>query len=139
MTYLIERVSKLAGPDREADARIWCEIHSVVYLDHYPLMHETQVLYKEKGKRKEKVSGDDISHAAFYTSSVDEAIALVRRLWPDMMYRVGNDGEGSDPSLYKGELFIPGEQKDSYFTGVHSVDAIALCIAILRAKEAGTL
>ncbi len=71
------------------------------------------------------------------TASVDAAIALARRLYPDVMYRVGNDGEGPDPSLYLGELFIPGAQKDSYFTGHSPVDAVSLCIALLRAKEAG--
>ncbi|ASV85253.1 hypothetical protein CES85_1682 [Ochrobactrum quorumnocens] len=122
---LIDRLSKLDGPDREVDAEIDRNFGLLVGIGAFSgpwTLYPDQELYKE---------------TAHYTASVDAAIALARRLWPDMMYRVGNDGEGPDTSLYLGEIFIPGEQKDSYFTGHSPVDAVSLCIAILRAKEAG--
>ena len=108
---LIDRLSKLDGPDREYDR----EIHA-----HFGLPFNEVLCDK----------------SFVYTASVDAALALARRLWPDVMYRVGNHAEGYDPSLYLGEIFIAGDKRDSYLTGVASSPAISLCIAILRAKEA---
>ncbi len=105
---LIDRLSKLDGPDREVDR---------------------EMAKIDPGPKPSMIPFD-------YTASVDECLALARRLWPDVMYRVGNHAEGYDPSLYLGEIFIPGETQRDYFTGVASSDAIALCIAVLRAKEA---
>lgn len=121
---LIDRLSKLGGPDREVDALVWCEVNGVVYLDHYPLMHETQVIFKEKGKRKEKVSGDNISHAAFYTASVDAAIALAERVLPGYDLTIRTKHKMAWIDGHKGQIAY----------GANS--AIAACIAILRAKEA---
>ncbi len=114
---LIDRLSKLDAPDREVDALI---------VKQFGLENECPYWLHRFTR----------STPMHLTASIDAVIALARSLWPDVMYRVGNDGEGPDPSLYLGELFIPGEQKDSYFTGLSPVDAVSLCIALLRAKEA---
>ncbi|WP_114214183.1 hypothetical protein [Ochrobactrum sp. 3-3] len=135
MTDLITRLSKLDAPDREVDARIWCEVHGVVYVDHYKLMHETQVIFKEKGKRKEQVSGDEMPHAAVYTASVDAAIALAERVLPESVARrliIFNSSPakaGFDGTPERGKLF--------YYEA--ATPAIAACIALLRAKEASKL
>ena len=135
---LIDRLSKLDGPDREADARVWCEVNGVVYLDHYPLMHETQVIFKEKGKRKEQVSGDTISHAAFFTASVDAAIALAKRVLPGWKRQLLEDFNGkwiARICSQRRELFSTDYLRETENGGSPNA-AIALCIAILRAKEA---
>lgn len=117
---LIDRLSKLDGPDREVDAEIALQNGWQVFTGDNWIGPEAEIVVPD------------------YTRSVDAAIALARRLWPDVMYRVGNHAEGYDPSLYLGEIFIAGDKRDSYLTGVASSAAIALCIAILRTKEASS-
>ncbi|KAB2708294.1 hypothetical protein [Brucella intermedia] len=131
---LITRLSKLEGPDREVDAQIEVAVRRI---------EAARSGLAEEYWANWQASPDGTvydPHTRYssnpFTASVDAVIALARRLYPDVMYRVGNDGEGPDPSLYLGEIFIPGEQKDSYFTGVSPVDAASLCIALLRVKEA---
>ncbi|WP_176074644.1 hypothetical protein [Brucella intermedia] len=135
---LITRLSKLDAPDREVDARIWCEVHGVVYVDHYALMHETQVFFKEKGKRKEQVSGGDRPHAAFYTASVDAATALAERVLPGWYWGITQGDDGEDAVEFQGNVWpsiqpYPAELEQY---GYHKFPAIALLIALLRAKEA---
>jgi len=132
---LIDRLSKLGAPDREVDARIWCEVNGVVYLDHYPLMHETQVFYKEKGRRKEQVSGDDIPHAALYTTSVDAAIALAERVLPGWNGDLDIGKPIADSGKMGCRIWTP-ESKYHNYVGEGFNSATALLIAILRAKEA---
>lgn len=133
MTDLITRLSKLDAPDREVDAEIYIQFN-------IPAERAGRIDYDNGMVGWWPKDGPYVSAITVpaYTESIEVVIAQARRLWPDVMYRVGNDGEGPDPSLYLGELFIPGEQKDSYFTGLSSVDAVSLCIALLRAKEAST-
>ncbi|HBQ33115.1 MAG TPA: hypothetical protein DD739_10565 [Ochrobactrum anthropi] len=128
---LITRLSKLDAPDREVDAQIYI-------LFNIPAERAGRIDYSNGMVGWWPKDGPYVSAVTVpaYTESIEVVIAQARRLWSDVMYRVGNDGEGPDPSLYLGELFIPGEQKDSYFTGLSPVDAVSLCIALLRAKEA---
>ncbi|WPM82757.1 hypothetical protein R5W60_16585 [Brucella pseudintermedia] len=139
MTDLITRLSKLVAPDREVDARIWCEVHGVAYVDHYALMHETQVIFKEKGKRKEQVSGDDMPHAALYTASVDAAIALAERVLPGWKWRVGRTELFPNGWAYV-HKYDPSNcdraDEAACADGKAANPAIALLIALLRAKEA---
>lgn len=93
-------------------------------------MCETQVFYKEKGRRKEQVSGDDIPHAALYTASVDAALALAERLFPGTEYLFTN--------LYniaRVTIEMNGEHGGFHGEHVNSLP-ITLCIAILCAKDA---
>lgn len=130
---LITRLSKLDAPDREVDAQIYIRFN-------IPAERAGRIDYSNGMVGWWPKDGPYVSAVTVpaYTESIEVVIAQARRLWPDVMYRVGNDGEGPDPSLHLGELFIPGEQKDSYFTGLSPVDAVSLCIALLRAKEAST-
>ena len=134
MTDLITRLSKLDAPDREVDAEIAIHLLGYTRVNRMEKWPEAQPIWDFYEGEPLNSNGVLIPR---YTGSLDAIRSLARRLYPDAMYRVGNDGEGPDPSLYLGELFIPGEQKDSYFTGVSPVDAVSLCIALLRAKEAG--
>lgn len=126
---LITRLSKLDAPDREVDARIWCEVNGFRYCDHYPLDRETQVFFKEKGKRTEKVSGGSFPHAPAYTASVDAAIALAERVL---------QGKGID--LLREAISELGKKYDWHICLKKPEQAkelpIQVCIALLRAKEA---
>jgi hypothetical protein len=134
---LIDRLSKLDGPDREVDAEICILLQYGGKNSEGALNVRTDPEWGDDDDLLYELDGDPCcAQIPKLTASVDAAIALARRLWPDVMYRVGNHAEGYDPSLYLGELFIPGEKQSDYFTGVASTNAIALCIAILRAKEA---
>ena len=134
---LIDRLSKLDGPDRGVDALIEVAVRRV---------EAARSGLAEEHWAKWQAAPDGTvydPHTRYaskpVTAAVDAAIALARSLWPDVMYRVGNHAEGYDPSLYLGEIFISGETQRDYFTEVASSDAIALCIALLRAKEASAL
>lgn len=136
---LIDRLSKLDGPDREVDAEIAAHFRIGDNLHDWakswkgewkPTIHGYVVLMESSGSPGPNFRSQE------YTGSLDAVTALARRLYPDVMYRVGNHAEGYDPSLYLGEIFFCGDKRDSYLTGVASTDAIALCIALLRAKEA---
>ena len=132
---LIDRLSKLDGPDREVDADL-CTLfqyggknsEGATNVRTEPDWADDDLLFEIDGE-------PCCNPIPEMTASLDAAIALARSLWPDVMYRVGNHAEGYDPSLYLGEIFISGETQCDYFTGVSSSDAIALCIALLRAKE----
>lgn len=62
-----------------------------------------------------------------YTASVDAAIALAERVLTGWRWRVGDS---------YANVWIDAKLDDMDFVGSHPVPAIALCIAILRAKEA---
>ncbi len=96
---LIDRLSKLDGPDREVDA----EVHAAT---NPPLR-----------------VGLRFGHIPAYTASVDAALALAERVLPGWHWQVDKCGA----VLRSGHAL---------FSTDHSVPAIALCIAILRAKEA---
>lgn len=130
MTDLIDRLSKLDGPNEYINVEI------ALATDFWPKDKIDKVVTRENGEKIVWFTDVYQELCPDFTASVDAAITLARRLWPDVMYRVGNNGEGPDPNLYLGEISIPVEKQSDYFTGVSSTDAIALCIALLRAKEA---
>jgi len=108
---LITRLSKLDTPDREVDGEIWEYMFGDKPVDFsMPLME--------------------------YTASVDAAIALAERVLPGRnrtirkRYRTTNgliDGHVYDAHVSGGDVCEGANE------------AIALCIALLRAKEASKL
>lgn len=128
---LIDRLSQLDGPDREVDSEI--AVHLLGY---------TRVNRMEKWPEAKPIwdfyEGEPLnSNGVFipkYTSSVDAAIALAERVLPGWtIARLGQD----DSKLWNAEL------RQGYLTAFDRVTlggapngAIALCIALLRAKDA---
>lgn len=134
---LIDRLSKLDGPDREVDALIECEA-----CDEYSFGHRL-------GKNKGSViayfnrSNGDIGHGTYkapaYTASVDAAIALAERVLPGWNWRVGRTELYPNGWSYV-HKYDPSNcdrtDEAACADGKAANPAIALCIALLRAKEA---
>lgn len=113
---LIDRLSKLDGPDREVDAEI----------DRaFGLNVDVGAL---TGPWTDYPKPDHYRETSRYTASVDAAIALAERVLPGVLW--GRDGSGTMYVLQKASEHLVYEAR-------HTVTAIALCIALLRAKEAG--
>ena len=66
-----------------------------------------------------------------FTRSLDAALTLVPA---GCFWRVGHDGEGPDPSLFKAQVLVA--DRPGCPTGISEAPALALCIAALRARIA---
>lgn len=118
---LIDRLSKLDGPDREVDAEI--AVHLLGY---------TRVNRMEKWPEAKPIwdfyEGEPFnSNGVFipkYTASVDAAIALAERVLPGCDMTIRSKHKMAWIDGLKGEIAYGANP------------AIAACIALLRAKEA---
>ena len=119
---LITRLSKLDGPDREVDEKIHdllCDGKFFSQLADAPLGQGCWMYNFPNG---------DVSSALYVTSSVDAVLALIDRVVPNerpFLARIAFEGEC--------------QWRASFVGGVaswSSSPAIALLIALLRAKEA---
>lgn len=70
-----------------------------------------------------------------FVTSLDAAMTLVG---PDWFWRVGNDGEGPDPSVFKAQIGYvhEGPVPISFTSALAETPALALCAAALRARAA---
>ncbi len=136
MTDLIDRLSKLEGTDREVDAIIECEAGDEVFWGHRLGKNKgTVVAYFDR-------PNGDIGHSTHkaprYTASVDAAIALAERVLPGWKRQLFEDFNGkwiARICSQRRELFSTDYLRETELGGSPN-GAIALCIAILRAKEA---
>ncbi len=143
---LITRLSTLDAPDREVDAEI------AVLFSGDP---DAVVIASEEGsifthKPGWYATGDDRSHnAPAYTASVDAAIALAERIFPGCDIETSDvhaDFRGPQEPRHIADLSsdLVWEKYEGYpepvyrvrGTGQSNIRAIALLIALLRAKEA---
>ncbi len=118
---LSARVEALEGPDRKVDGDIARKIYGAGG-DGL----EGTTLYSKPG-----VMG--WSHAPVYTASLDAAMSLVGQ---HDFWRVGHDGEGSDPSLFKAQVGVEreGECWHTFATAIAVEPALSLCAAALKAR-----
>ena len=129
MTNLIERLSKLDGPCRETDWEI-----QKFFMGEWLHKHG----YKREGNYYRTdtppISGAKIcSGPEYYTSSVDDAIALAERVLPGWKWSAGF----SRHVPHNAQLWPPSGT--GFYEGESDVNrAIALVIATLRAKEASS-
>lgn len=63
-----------------------------------------------------------------YTASLDAAMTLVDAEW---FWRVGHDGEGADPSMFRADIGDP--ISFGFVKAIAATPALALCAAALRA------
>ncbi|GLU26675.1 hypothetical protein [Brucella sp. NBRC 12950] len=131
---LIVRLSKLDGPDREVDAEL--EALFIGGRVHYndPANKEAVIERPIDGLWIRGIY--PYRKIARYTASVDAAIALAERVLPGWtIARLGQDDNKQwNAELRQGHLTA----YDRVTLGGAPNGAIALCIAILRAKEAST-
>ncbi|WPM80871.1 hypothetical protein R5W60_05330 [Brucella pseudintermedia] len=122
---LITRLSKLDAPDREVDAEI-----DVLFFGGETVWKQANYTMEQfpasKRSSKHHICGYAYECVLAYTASVDAAIALAERVLPGWTWTLWpNAAEIRHPTL---------RMIDEVGSG--SNPAIALCIAILRAKEA---
>jgi len=126
---LAERCEKAEGPDRELDT----EIAVAVSGDAGAWVVGAQVGSIFSHKAGWWRDSTDHSHlAATYTGSLDAPFSLIDG---DEYWRVGNDGDGADPSTFKATVTSHDDQADLDFHDAHAATApLALCAAALRAR-----
>lgn len=114
MRDLIERLEKASGPDRELDWRI-AEKFDI------PERWPTSALwppFMPKSKYDKSIPS--------FTASIDAAVALVERVLPGWNWWLGGIGRAA----------VDRKDPHSRFEAINASPAIALCLALLRAKEA---
>jgi len=134
---LITRLSTLDAPDREVDWEI-----QQFFMGEW---------LQKNGYRREgdhyrtftpPLSGTEIcSGPEHYTFSVDAAIALAEKVLPGWYWGITQGDDGEDAMEFQGNVWpsiqpYPAELEQY---GYHKFPAIALLIALLRAKEASKL
>ncbi len=122
---LADRVEALAGACRETDALACAASGWEVITD------------KKDGKPYyEPIKGYSWQPVPAYTASLDAAMTLVP---DDAFWRVGHDGEGKDPSLFKATIGITkeGDVWMTFRVAVATTPAPALTAAALRSIAAG--
>ncbi len=121
MTDLITRLSKLDAPDSEVDMEI-AETLGII-----PEDYERAGAYGKKLCFFWHKNNHNAPHISWeFTSSIDDAIALVGMVLPGWNWlRPERD-----------IMAVHHEDHSMTFFAVGATPAIALCIAILRAKEA---
>lgn len=125
---LITSLSKLAAPDREVDAQIYI-------LFNIPAERAGRIDYSNGMVGWWPKDGPYVSAVTVpaYTASVDAAIALAERLFPGTEYEFTNLY-----NIVRVTIEMNGEYGGFHGEHVNSLP-IAICIALLRAKEASTL
>ena len=137
---LITRLSKLDAPDREVDAEIDRAFGLLV--DIYPL----------SGPMTDYPEPVGYTETRHYTASIDAAIALAERVLPGCDIEISDvhaDFRGAKEPRHIADLSsnLVWEKGDGYPDPVYrirgtvqsNIRAIALLIALLRAKEASKL
>ncbi|MCO7728791.1 hypothetical protein NJB93_19615 [Brucella intermedia] len=137
MTDLITRLSELDAPDREVDAEI-----DVIFFGGETVWKQANYTMEQfpasKRASRHHISGYAYEYVPAFTASVDAAIALAERVLPGCKV-------GLLPNFYRAfpyagvivEAGNPVDLKEAIIDG-GATPAIALCIALLRAKEAST-
>lgn len=127
---LIDRLSKLDGPDRELDVELW--------LLNTPGATRKWTEIKSANNRWKPYTIDEtrdetgrLVTVPAYTASIDDAIVLADRVLPRYRWSAGF----SRHVPHNAQIWVPSGS--GYYEGESDANrAIALCIAILRAKEA---
>lgn len=132
MTDLITRLSKLDAPDREVDAEICIALQYVTQKGATNIRRDTDEEFKDEWLDFEVDGELWTEKTPELTASVDAAIALAERVLPGWGFFLRSDKDGHNCGMvYPVHNFVtPG-------TASGSTAAISMCIALLRAKEAG--
>lgn len=126
---LAERVEAASGPDRELDCLI--AVAAAGYYMLPPKWEGGPIGYGYRDKEGTEIhpghGGDQLVKR--YTASIDAAMTLVDAEW---FWRVGHDGEGADPGLFRADVGEP--VSFGFVRAVATTPALALCAAALKAR-----
>ena len=130
---LIDRLSKLEGPDRGVDAEI-----DVLFFGGETVWKTANYTMEQfptsKRDSKHHICGYAYEHVPAYTFSVDAAIALAERVLPGWKWGIHHHR-----GLIRAYVSETSPFRPMPVIADHGVPAIALLIALLRAKEASKL
>lgn len=145
MQNLIDRLSELEAPDREVDAQIY--IHFIEPTWHTSPKDPGAVAANKKAfwpEGKIRYFTSTSRTAPLYTGSLDAAIALAARVLPGWGWEIAsntnhiknclNPEYGNPVGKHPHWAAVANQSSRKFVDG--ATPAIALCIALLRAKEA---
>ena len=138
LTSLSQRLEQAEGADRELDALIYAQAVAGEMIDAEGCLWarvrpRTATMVMVKGQPKTVPS-----YVPAYTASIDAAMSLVPR---EAFWRVGHDGEGPDPSLFRADVLHtnpakPMPEARGHFCATAATPALALASAAIRALAA---
>jgi hypothetical protein len=136
LTSLIERVEKCEGPDREIDALVYIALFDPdVMTDGGGYRGERPAQYQKASKIiadgwDDLIGLGQIIGAPEYTASLDAVVTLIEQALPGWEWLRQTPGV---MTVYR----VPSDPKEwaVHIDGVHSVPALALLLAFLKAKE----
>lgn len=146
LTPLIDRVAGAGGADREIDAALHVAlIKPEQYQDDLryfrlptPSMDHMEMCAPGTYWLKQR-SGASLHTAPAYSESLDAALSLVARVLPGWSYAHGNQAPRFDANPrghdHWARVFPRYEQQDGSGNQYASTPALALILAMLRAKE----
>lgn len=144
MTDLITRLSKLDAPDREVDALIVAELEPHIFdaPGFTPIRPIPSFRIGSEGNTIRFEGGGIMCLSYFprYTASVDAAIALAERVLPGWTFEhIGQDyirASGLDNDVMPMGWTVEISDGSQTVQGQAPTFPLAICIALLRAKEA---
>lgn len=146
---LAARVEALTAPDRELDARIWCEVGNELGYDDPPQRHRLMrplqpricIMGRWLGSALDKYP-EDIEGVAHnwrvpkFTKSLDDALTLVPKGCLHMSRTIW-DAAGKTAGLARVDQYEPVDSPSMWFDGsdaIAATPAMALTAASLRAR-----
>lgn len=138
LSELADRVAADSGPDRSLDVAIFREIGAPVPFQFANAMvaltydEADRCYYAPMGEMRVRYE------PPVYTASVDTALTLLPETdaAAATFWKVGNDGEGGDPSLFKATILVATALTSRSFSAVADTAPLAITAAALRARSA---
>lgn len=125
-TALIERLEVASEGSRELDALIYCSAFDGYTYHPAARAYGAHVLHRSGVRTGLSAIGE-------YTTSLDAALALAGRVLPEATWRVEKDDRGFYAALWSDPDYEPDG------CGRAPTPALALCIAILKARTANSV
>lgn len=128
---LIAAVEALTGPSREVDAQLHCLIHGASFKGVFYLADDGGVLLM---RNHEAIS---MAFVGNYTGSLDAAFDLFRKLLPDFLLAIEEQGPGRAAYAWVASVY-PRDDADDRPTseGAQDLLACAIVLATLKARAA---
>lgn len=126
---LVERIEAASGLDRELDREIMLAVGYRYEERNIGCRYEDGTVALDWVYVDPKTDKWRSTHPLEFTSSIDAAMTLVQADW---FWRVGHDGEGADPSLFRADIGEP--VSFGFVRAVAATPALAITAAALRSR-----